>query len=135
MELKGLENNCREVGNFCSSVIFQNDFNKKTRKKVSRDNIFKISEQAAFLMGMDLLQMALVLGKEIDELKDEDLQGQNKFDLLLGDLEAMAVGLKNEFDKKYDKKYNFKKKHDIDDLKNRVSHWTLRTEVEEKETN
>jgi hypothetical protein len=76
------------------------------------------------------MQYLLALAKEIDGCQDAK-NGQNKFDLLLGELEIFLTEYYDYYQKNWDGNRKMKSV-DIMELKDRVKHWSVRCEYEEK---
>ncbi len=98
--------------------------NKTISKKISKKDIMGISKKAHVVGGLEILQMLLTISKDIDATE----KNQDKFDLLLGEIELMTIaskGITDNWDLK--RKYS---KFELPDLREGYKYWSFKQLME-----
>lgn len=122
-EQYGTAKKALDFGNYMMGVKFT-QIGPKVRKKFAPKEVRDISAISYNYGTTELLQIILTIVTEINELKDDELVGQNKFDLLQGELEQLGVEATNYFRQKWGKNET-RQKIDIFDLKDMMTDWKL----------
>ena len=126
MIYSGIDKNSVKYANWLTGLHYPAQ--PKVKIKMIKENFHKMCTQSHMYGSIEVFQMVLTLMKEINELDDKSLHGQDKFDLILGEVEQLAVSLMDSFEKRYSKTYAYKPQHSIEDLKERVKNWTVTAE-------
>jgi DNA-binding ferritin-like protein (Dps family) len=128
MKYTGIDKNSDEFAQWLTSCHYPIGNNTKIKKKFNKAEFQKNLTQSHMHGSIEVYQVILTIMKEIGELDDKSLHGQDKFDLVLGEVEQFAVSLMSSFEKRYSKKFSYKPKHSIEDLKERVTKWDVQIE-------
>jgi hypothetical protein len=130
--IKGIFQEAQKQASVVYTANFPAGVKSKVKKKFNGSDYYTHLTQSSCLMGAQILDTLLAIGNEIE--KNENWKAQEKFDLLIGDIEAMAVGLKLEFDKNFNaRKFAYQTKASIEDLKRRKKGWSYQMSGREKE--
>lgn len=111
--------NTSRIGKKISGYYIQ----KGVRKKFNKSEIDQMCVQTSMYTYVELLQALLVVCNEVEEMQDE-----NKFEIMKADIEALLISVFKDFQRLNDERSPYMPKMDVQELRELAKTWNVTVE-------